>query len=326
MIQKSFKIYSLKNFFLIFSLYLFAISMGSCSGGGSGGDSRGGLYSTSSTVTSGSSILAGVTMTLAGMSSSIKTTDSNGTYQFTDLAGGSYTITPSRAGFTFNPASITVSVTNSNVPGQNFAATGVTWAKTYGGSSTDSARSIQQTLDGGFILAGETSSFGSNTDVWVLKLDVNGNIGWQKSYGGNGVDIAHSIQQTSDGGYIIAGESNSFGGGDKDIWVLRLTSIGGIQWQKIYGANTTEDSAYSVQQTSDGEFIIAGETISGRPDVWILKLDSRGAIQWEKTYGGIVNNSATSIRQTYDGGQIVAGTTTSFGGNANFWVLKLMIS
>jgi len=426
MIQKPSKLYSLKKFFLIIALYVLAISTESCGGGGSGGegDTRGGLYTISGTVTSGGSSMTGVTITLAG--SPTKTTDSNGAYQLTDLGSGSYTITPSKEGFNFSPASLTVSITNSNVPEQNFTATAVTWAKIYGGSSADIAHfiqqssdggfivvgetssfglnsdvwilkldvngniawqktydgdgvdiahSMQQTLDGGFIVAGETSSSGQNTDVWILKLDVNGNIAWQKTYGGDGADIAHSIQQTteggfivagetssfgaetdvwilkmdangniawekryggsgediahsiqqtSDGGYIIAGESNSFGGGDKDIWVLRLTSAGAIQWQKTYGTNTSEDSAYSVQQTSDGGFIVAGETIAGRPDVWVLKLDANGAIQWQKTYGGANDDAAKSIQQTSDGGYILAGVTSSFAHFfGDMWLIKL---
>lgn len=221
------KNYFLKNFFSMLFLCFLGISLGSCGGGAEGGGGEV-LYSVSGTVTSGSSGLVGVTITLMGTSSATTTTDSNGVYQVSNLAAGSYTVTPSKAGYTFNPLSTTVSITNSNVTGQNFAATALTWAKTYGGSSSDIARSIQQTSDSGFIVAGETSSFGTNTDVWILKLESNGNIGWQKTYGGSGVDMAHSIQQTLDGGFIVAGETSSSGAGYADFWILKIDENGNI--------------------------------------------------------------------------------------------------
>jgi uncharacterized delta-60 repeat protein len=201
----------------------------------------------------------------------------------------------------------------------------ITWQKTYGGSGVDSATSIQQTSDGGYIVAGDTSSFGTSTDAWILKLDANGNITWQKTYGGSGADSVNSIQQTSDGGFIVAGESKSFGAGDKDIWVLKINSSGGIQWQKTYGEAATEDSAYSIRQTSDGGFIVAGETmLTNVGDFWILKLDATGGVQWQKKYGGTLADAANAIRQTSDGGYIVTGGTSSF---TNFfgdiWILKL---
>jgi uncharacterized delta-60 repeat protein len=201
------------------------------------------------------------------------------------------------------------------------------WAKTYGGSDSEGAYSIQQTSDGGYIVAGETESFGAgNFDLWVLKLDSSGNIQWQKTYGGSDRDWAYSIQQTSDGGYIVAGETYSFGAGDSDFWVLKLDSSGNIQWQKTYGG-TDYDSANSIQQTSDGGYIVAGGTDSfgaGWGDFWVLKLDADGNIQWQKTYGGTDGDRARSIQQTKDGGYIVAGHTYSFGaGYSDFWVLKL---
>jgi hypothetical protein len=205
----------------------------------------------------------------------------------------------------------------------------IQWQKTYGGPDWDIASSIQQTSDGGYIVAGDTRSFGAGGwDIWVLKLDQNGNIQWQKTYGGRSDDSASSIQQTSDGGYIVAGDTRSFGAGDLDIWVLKLDQNGNIQWQKTYGGPMDDyNSSPSIQQTSDGGYIVAGDTKSfgaGRWDIWVLKLDQNGNIQWQKTYGGRSDDSASSIQQTSDGGYIVAGDTRSFGaGESEIWVLKL---
>jgi hypothetical protein len=198
------------------------------------------------------------------------------------------------------------------------------WAKTYGGlggiNGTEKLTSIQQTKDGGFIAAGNTY------DIWVLKLDSDGNIQWQKTYDGNGeYDQASSIQQTLDGGYIVAGWT-SFGGGNCDAWILKLDSDGNIQWQKTYdGGLNFWDEVLSIKQTTDGGFIAAGWTwaspAEGYYKAWVFKLDSDGNIQWSKTYhagfaGG--EDHAFSIQQTSDSGYIVACDASP-----GAWILKL---
>jgi len=203
----------------------------------------------------------------------------------------------------------------------------IQWQKTYGGNGWDGAESIQQTSDGGYVVAGYTESFGAGDgDFWVLKFREDGTVQWQKTYGGNGWDGADSIQQTSDGGYAVAGDTESFGAGDGDFWVLKLREDGTVQWQKTFGGMEW-DGAESVQQTSDGGYVVAGWTESfgtGDGDFWALKLDGDGAIQWQKTYGGKEWDWASSIQQTSDGGYVVAGETESFGaGDEDFWVLKL---
>jgi uncharacterized delta-60 repeat protein len=204
----------------------------------------------------------------------------------------------------------------------------IEWQKTYGGNDDDEAYSIQQTSDGGYIVAGETWSFiaGYEGVIWVLKLSSTGTIEWQKIYEGGYGDEAYSIQQTSDGGYIVTGRTWSFGAGGCDIWILKLSSTGTIEWQRTYGGSNW-DVARSIQQTSDGGYIVAGCTESfgaGGSDIWILKLSSSGTINWQKTYGGSEDDEAYSIKQRSDGGFIVAGRTGSFGaGSDDAWILKL---
>jgi uncharacterized delta-60 repeat protein len=189
------------------------------------------------------------------------------------------------------------------------------WAKSYGGANDDSAPSIQQTSDGGYIVAGYTRSFGAGyVDFWVLKLNSDGAVSWQKRYGSASWDYASLIQQTSDGEYIVAGYTQSFGAGGWDFWVLELNSEGTVAWQKTYGG-ASHDLAYSIQQTTDGGYIVAG---AGYGDLWVLKLKTKGSVAWQKAYSGSGSGCANSIQQTSDGGYIVAGV-----GYGALCVLKL---
>ncbi|TAN46128.1 MAG: hypothetical protein EPN22_00065 [Nitrospirae bacterium] len=202
----------------------------------------------------------------------------------------------------------------------------VQWQKTYGGTDSDFANSVQQTSDGGYIVAGVTYSFGAGSaDAWILKLTSNGSVEWEATFGGAGNDFANSVQQASDGGYIVAGDTDSFYG-NRSVWVFKLNSVGGAEWEGIY-EGTSFDFANSVQQTTDGGYIVAGYTWSsgaGNEDVWILKLNNSGYVQWQYTYGGAYNDWAYSARQTSDGGYIAVGVTYSFNAaNGDIWVLKL---
>ncbi len=190
----------------------------------------------------------------------------------------------------------------------------VQWAKTYGGTSDDYASSVQQTSDGGYIVAGITYSFGASlTDIFLIKTDANGNVQWAKTYGGTNYDVAYSVQQTSDGGYILAGWTFSFGA-SIDILLIKTDANGNIQWAKTY-RGTGWDYAYSVQQTSDGGYIVAGTTNSfgASIDILLIKTDANGNVQWAKAYGGTDHDFAYSVQQTSDDGYIVAGYTRSFG-------------
>ncbi|MEO5675427.1 MAG: MopE-related protein [Chitinophagales bacterium] len=225
------------------------------------------------------------------------------------------------------------------------------WQKSLGGSMIDFASYIEQTDDMGYIVAGYTYSsdgdvsinHGAN-DYWIVKLDSAGGLQWQKSLGGSASDQATCIRQTTDGGFVVAGISESSDGdvsgnhGLEDFWVVKLDETGSMEWQKSMGGSSY-DEAYSIDQTSEGGFIVAGQTQSGDGDVsfnhgsgddWIVKLDPYGNLSSEVTYGGSGNDAAHSIQQTSSGGFIVGGYTFSSDGDVSgnhgyqdYWILNL---
>lgn len=232
---------------------------------------------------------------------------------------------------------------------------GLQQSNIYGGTSNDFFNSIQQTKDGGYILIGSTWSndFDVNgnhgdSDVWVIKLNSNSSIVWQKCLGGtsqeSGIDI---LQSSSDGGYLLAAPTYSKDGDvtehhgnllNSDYWIVKLTESGSILWQKTIGGSFT-DIPKSILQTDDGHYIIAGESNSkdgevlgnnGQLDYWIVCLNSTGNILWQKNFGGSKEEKLSSIKQTTDGGYILIGTSSSNDGDVNgnhgesdIWVVKL---
>ncbi len=231
----------------------------------------------------------------------------------------------------------------------------IQWQKTLGGSESEQPKSIQQTADGGYIVAsssrsndGDVSGIQGDQDFWIVKLDAIGSIQWQRTLGGSDSDFALSIQQTADGGYIVAGHTWSYDGDvsgnhGEDFWIVKLDASGSIQWQKTLGGSESEQPK-SIQLTTDGGYIVAGGThsndgdVSGNhgggppltPDYWIVKLDGSGTIQWKKTLGGSGDEYAKSIQPTTDGGYIVAGygrfndgDVSGNHGEVDFWIVKL---
>ncbi len=199
------------------------------------------------------------------------------------------------------------------------------WARTFGGTNVDYAYSLIQTSDGGFAIAGSTASFGAGgQDIFVLRLFSNGSLDWARTFGGSNADIAHSLIQTSDGGFAIAGETYSFSAnGRPDFLVLKLSANGSLDWARVFG-DTANNYAYSIVQTSDGGFAVAGGTTgsgTGSDDFLVLKLLADGSRDWARTYGRTYVERAYSIIQTPDGGLAVVGETGAWGD----WLMGFLI-
>jgi len=199
------------------------------------------------------------------------------------------------------------------------------WERTYGGAADDKAYCVVQTSDGGYALVGATESFGvGKLDFWLVKTDANGNSVWNRTYGGAVDDDAYCVIQTSDGGYAVAGRTESYGSGDSDFWLVKTDSFGNLEWNRTFGQSFF-NVATSVVQTNDGGYAIIGWSVSDvlDIDIYLVKTDAFGNMQWNKTYGGTDSDSACSIVQTSDGGYALTGTTRSFGaGDDDFWLVK----
>ncbi|HRA58487.1 MAG TPA: T9SS type A sorting domain-containing protein [Bacteroidia bacterium] len=265
----------------------------------------------------------------------------------------------------FSISSISGDKTEYSIGGSDYwvvkldASGNIQWQNTIGGYENDNLYSLQQTTDGGYILGGRSMSnaTGDKTensqgldDYWVVKIDATGNIQWQNTIGGNSWDELESIEQTSDGGYILGGSSDSDNSGDKtensqgdfDYWVVKLDATGNLQWQNTIGGDNW-DKLKSIQQTTDGSYIFGGysssnisgdktENSQGNYDYWVINIDSIGNILWQNTIGGLYAEALSSIKQTIDGGYIIGGQSVSpisgdktedSQGNNDYWVIKL---
>lgn len=203
------------------------------------------------------------------------------------------------------------------------------WTRTYGGTDYDEGHSVQQLPDGGYVIAGWTNSLGEGTpeysNVYLIRTDAVGDTLWTRTYGGTDSDYGWSVRQTSDSGYIIAGQTMSFGAGDGDVYLIKTNAQGDALWAKTYGG-ANEDYGKSVLQVSDGGYAIVGQTWSfgaGDGDVYLVRTDAQGDTLWTRTCGGANEDCGNSVRQTSDGGYIVAGGTYSFGaGEGDVWLIK----
>ena len=199
------------------------------------------------------------------------------------------------------------------------------WNRTYGEEGMSYASSLIKTSDGGFALGGEAFSEDGQFDFGMVKTDKDGDVEWTKTYGGEKWDRASSLVETSDGGFALAGRTNSFGSGAYDFWLVRTDANGNMQWNKTYGGSDW-DEAYSLVETSDGGFALAGETTvgAGNYDSWLVKTDGTGNMEWNQTYGGTENDRANSLVETSDGGYALAGRTKSFGAGEydDLWLVK----
>lgn len=205
----------------------------------------------------------------------------------------------------------------------------IEWTRTYGGGAHDVGDEVVQTTDGGFALAGYTESSGAGSqDFWLVKTDTDGTMEWNKTYGGAHSDEARYVTKTTDGGYALAGNTQSFGTGGSDFWLVKTDSHGHPQWNKTYGGNMNDDCHF-VMQTADGGYAMTGETWSfgaGSNDFWFVKVNQTGEVEWQRAYGGTSEDHAYSLVET-TGGYVLVGCTKSFGaGNFDIWLVKTDMS
>jgi hypothetical protein len=231
----------------------------------------------------------------------------------------------------------------------------IQWSKCYGGTRNDFPSSLLSTRDGGYIMAGSTASTDKDIflhhgdyDVWVVKLNSDGSIKWEKTFGGTGGDAAGGIIQAFDGSYLIAGSTNSNDGdvtgahGGSDVWILKIDSLGNLLWEKTYGGSNNEAAA-TIMEAGEGGYAIFGTTNSTDGDVkgfhggigsdiWIFTITGTGTIIWQKTLGGSGDDQASSFIRTSDGGYALTGFTNSVDGDllgrvrdttTDLWALKL---
>lgn len=198
----------------------------------------------------------------------------------------------------------------------SFSPAQITFEKTYGGPDTDCGYSVRQTLDGGYVIAGYTESFGVGyEDVYLIKTDSLGNTLWERTYGGSEEDAGYSVCQTPSGEYAVIGYTYSFGAGLSDVYLVGTDSMGNASWHKTYGGNNS-DRGWAIQHTPSGGYVITGYTRSfgaGNSDVYFLKTDSAGNALWDVTYGDIFNEYGFSVQKISNGGYVIAGITESFG-------------
>lgn len=200
------------------------------------------------------------------------------------------------------------------------------WTKTFGGRQDENGYSVILTRDNNLLVVGSTQSVGAGRDdVYILKVDLNGNRIWAKTVGGTQTDIGYAVVRASESGYAIAGYTESFGGTDRKGYVVRITETGDSVWARLYGG-PDDDIFQAVVPTGDGGFAAVGRTFNvsaSNYDLYFVRLDRNGAVVWEKTYGGTGNDFGYGIDNTLDGAFVITGWTRSFGfGGWNAYLIK----
>src|SRR5436190_11576832 len=199
------------------------------------------------------------------------------------------------------------------------------WTKTYANTHLD-YRDIQQTSDSGYIIICLSYQGPGGFDIGLIKTDALGTAQWTKAYGGIYDEMGYSVKQTSDGGYVIAGSTDTFGSGWSDCYLIKTDSNGDTLFTRTYGGIQAHEEGNSIQQTFDGGYVIAGSTSTfaiGQDDVYLLKTDSSGLLQWSKTFRGLGDEKGNSVSQTNDGGYMIGGWSRSFGpGNYSAYLVK----
>ena len=203
---------------------------------------------------------------------------------------------------------------------------GAEWERTFGGSDRETGRWVEQTADGGYVIVGDTYSYGAgDRDVYVVKTSSTGELEWDETAGGTDMDTGTSIRRTTGGGYIIGGSTRSFGGGEQDIYIVKLNSGGGWEWDVVYGGPLSE-SVSCIIHTSDGGYLAAGSasTPDRGYDICVIKITSGGSVDWYETYGGTLNEFGRAVEEVSTGGYVITGGTHSIGaGGRDVYLLRV---
>ena len=300
--------------------------------GGTGGDRGNAIIQT----TDGGYAIAGYTQSFGsgGADLYLVRLDANGNVSWTRTVGGSAAdlgwsvVQSSDGGFVVAGYTGSFGAGSYDYYVVKLSATGVLlWTRTIGGSAADYGFSVIETVDGGFAVAGYANGYGSGNDAYIVKLDSNGNVIWNTLVGGSSNEECYDIIQTSDVGYVITGNTASFGAGGYDTYIVKLDSSGSISWSRTVGG-TGQDYGRSVISTADNGYAVAGHTQSfgaGTADFYMIKLDNSGNVDWTRTVGGTAWEDAYALVQTTDGGYVLGGYTNSFGaaGVDNIYLVKL---
>jgi hypothetical protein len=315
-------------------------------------------YTYSLTTTTPADVKTVTWKVLSGTTSLVQEQRTNaGSFNYTFASSGSYTISAEIETICGEKVTRTLVATIS-VSVATQAPTKI-WDKTFGGSSNDNLKTIIATSDGGFLLGGSSVSSISGekseinkgkSDYWVVKINSNGQKIWDRTYGGNDEDILNDLVPTSDGGFLLVGESSSNISGDKsenskgmqDYWVIKINSNGQKVWDKTYGGSQT-DICTKIILTTDGNFLLGGysfwkasgdksEDGRGYSDYWVLKINNSGQKIWDRTFGGSEMDELRTMSATTDGGFVIAGSSSSgiandkfenSRGNFDYWVVKI---